>query len=71
LAQGQSQFAKDEKALVEIVYNESVAGSFGGFRLEVVQANLFSFFLKMETAVALKSSRPMIIRKKTDRSSLL
>ena len=36
LAQQQSQFAKDEKALVEIVYNEVVAGSFGGFRLEVV-----------------------------------
>ncbi len=36
LAQIQSQFAKDEKALVEIVYNEVVAGSFGGFRLEVV-----------------------------------
>jgi len=36
LAQEQSQFAKDEKALVEIVYNEVVAGSFGGFRLEVV-----------------------------------
>jgi chromosome condensin MukBEF complex kleisin-like MukF subunit len=36
LAQEQIQFAKDEKALVEIVYNEVVAGSFGGFRLEVV-----------------------------------
>ena len=36
LAQEQSQFAKDEKALVEIVYNEVVAGSFGGFLLEVV-----------------------------------
>ena len=36
LAQIQSQFAKDEKALVEIVHNEAVAGSLGGFRLEVV-----------------------------------
>ena len=36
LAQIQSQFAKNEKALVEIVYNEIVVGSFGGFRLGVV-----------------------------------
>jgi hypothetical protein len=36
LAQEKSQFTKDEKALVEIFYNEVVAGSFGGFRLEVV-----------------------------------
>jgi hypothetical protein len=36
LAQEQSQFAKDEKALAEIDYNDIVAGSFGGFRLEVV-----------------------------------
>jgi len=36
LAQIQSQFAKNEQALVEIVYNEIVVGSFGGFRLGVV-----------------------------------
>jgi hypothetical protein len=36
LAQEQSQCAKDEKALVEIVYNKVGAGSFDGFRLEVV-----------------------------------